>query len=1220
MEEKRKKLLKKLLLITSAVLLLMLGVAGFLIWYIPQKWLNAVAADYMIRNQSMFRAASVSKERLNKLALVNPELGISGRELFTAPRGELLLGYDPRRKLHKPQFKLLRLFDVPLSISTARNKIIINKIKLEDFVKDLTRLPVAPDGKMIPLEINGKLAVNGKTYDTQLKLNIEYETLQKLKFSASWSDDGKHHGKWVAHLDLTNNNLTVALTEGIDIKFFKEILLRSGVPEKSIKLLHDGTITGSGQFSANYPQLQINNFKFSGKISDPELQWYKNKLKNVSSFEFTVNKNASDAVFAIPELTIHAPGMVKLRNIKLNMRSRRSRIAFSASCDLRQSMLNYFCSKLNIAPIPVNADWENCNGFWDTNSNKWHFSARLAPPARQHKLQLQSGNINGLQLIPGQAKFSADGNANSGKIEYQLDYSELAFRSAAVICCAERGKIYATARISDINSMTGDTLDIDAVKFSADTIAGQIELPQFSCSVNLRTTGSNTREIYLIANGYAGKLLTPDHALQTSAWQYTVNLENGKQSSNWFFNGMNFATPEVIATVHGNKYQLKNAAIRGNGVLTGKKFTPVGMVFSAQELTGGNCRIQYPVLDLTVRQTPTAAERCQTEFKCRNAQFPENRFNLRKLNNAEITFAAGEFFRMPQTLELKAESLSLQNKQWTCDMLNSSWQIKDNAAAKDVQIKFDSAVLSSEQNSFGSGSLSKGVVKLQLLHDRQTPQKINIELAAQQPVWQYAKLHTGGGSIQCSAVWQAENLPLLQGNFKITDGNILNEKFSVIAPELSCKVLAESSNSISGELKLHKAAISSPQGKLELRDSEVTLPWLAANKAPKSLKKGKLTARNVFFDQQQEGDFSAELEHFLQLDPPDGQAGKHVFKLNGIMQTARFGNTPLTVNSQWDLPPAQPAQSWRFYLPEAQLQIPLELHKYLPLPSETVLLKGKFKLQGQLNAVGTEPPRGAITLTSRDSDWQVNSLFLEGVSSNARINLQRNQISIEPHTVRADKLLWSKWLLQDNEFNLTLTPDWQLLIAGWHGKCHGGKFQWVMPVKIDKDLLQKNANINIPPGQINVQDLPTGNFFGQLGIKYIHSNIKVSGSLYPRIENNRLFFDESTLSAKTPAGELLQLNLPDQNMIKIRDKQYQAFTLAVLKAMKCTQTQFTFTTDSSEVNMRVKADGTPAEPVPFVYQGRGRTPFRPAQPGEKGFDGEIELNINLKLRPDNTGL
>ena len=54
--------------------------------------------------------------------------------------------------------------------------------------------------------------------------------------------------------------------------------------------------------------------------------------------------------------------------------------------------------------------------------------------------------------------------------------------------------------------------------------------------------------------------------------------------------------------------------------------------------------------------------------------------------------------------------------------------------------------------------------------------------------------------------------------------------------------------------------------------------------------------------------------------------------------------------------------------------------------------------------------------------------------------------------------------------------------------------------------------------------------------------------------------------------------------------------------------------------MQVKADGTPAEGVPFVYQGRGKSPFRPAQAGEKGFDGEIELNINLKLRPDKTGI
>ena len=52
----------------------------------------------------------------------------------------------------------------------------------------------------------------------------------------------------------------------------------------------------------------------------------------------------------------------------------------------------------------------------------------------------------------------------------------------------------------------------------------------------------------------------------------------------------------------------------------------------------------------------------------------------------------------------------------------------------------------------------------------------------------------------------------------------------------------------------------------------------------------------------------------------------------------------------------------------------------------------------------------------------------------------------------------------------------------------------------------------------------------------------------------------------------------------------------------------------------MKADGVPSSPVPFVYQGRGAaTPFRPAEPGENGFAGEIELNVNLKLHPDNAG-
>ena len=100
----------------------------------------------------------------------------------------------------------------------------------------------------------------------------------------------------------------------------------------------------------------------------------------------------------------------------------------------------------------------------------------------------------------------------------------------------------------------------------------------------------------------------------------------------------------------------------------------------------------------------------------------------------------------------------------------------------------------------------------------------------------------------------------------------------------------------------------------------------------------------------------------------------------------------------------------------------------------------------------------------------------------------------------------------------------------------------------------------------------------------------------------------------------MQLKLKDPAAIKMRDLQFRDFTMAILNAMKCYQANFNFSTSPEEIVMQLKAEGTPAEPVPFVYQGRsGSSPFRPANPGEDGFSGEIELNVNLKLHPGPPG-
>ena len=118
-----------------------------------------------------------------------------------------------------------------------------------------------------------------------------------------------------------------------------------------------------------------------------------------------------------------------------------------------------------------------------------------------------------------------------------------------------------------------------------------------------------------------------------------------------------------------------------------------------------------------------------------------------------------------------------------------------------------------------------------------------------------------------------------------------------------------------------------------------------------------------------------------------------------------------------------------------------------------------------------------------------------------------------------------------------------------------------------------------------------------------------------------MYFDSSTLSTATPDGELLKLTPPAPETLKVRDPQYRAFALAVLSAMNCHSSQFDFSLLPGEVSVKIQADGVPAAPVPFVYQGRsGNSPFRPATPGERGFDGEVELNLNLKYHPSDPGV
>ena len=121
--------------------------------------------------------------------------------------------------------------------------------------------------------------------------------------------------------------------------------------------------------------------------------------------------------------------------------------------------------------------------------------------------------------------------------------------------------------------------------------------------------------------------------------------------------------------------------------------------------------------------------------------------------------------------------------------------------------------------------------------------------------------------------------------------------------------------------------------------------------------------------------------------------------------------------------------------------------------------------------------------------------------------------------------------------------------------------------------------------------------------------------------NNKLYIDNAELASRTPGGELLQISPGDPDSVKVKDQLYRDFALAVLSNMRSNRSAFKFSLKPGVVDFKISADGYPAQPIPFVYQGSSHgSPFRPAEPGDAGFINELELNVNLKMHPEDPGL
>ena len=159
--------------------------------------------------------------------------------------------------------------------------------------------------------------------------------------------------------------------------------------------------------------------------------------------------------------------------------------------------------------------------------------------------------------------------------------------------------------------------------------------------------------------------------------------------------------------------------------------------------------------------------------------------------------------------------------------------------------------------------------------------------------------------------------------------------------------------------------------------------------------------------------------------------------------------------------------------------------------------------------------------------------------------------------------------------------------------------------------------------QFEVAGIPAEKFFKQINIDSIHSNLELSGTLSPRLDgsNNKIYFKESPLTARSSKGEQLKITPDNRSKIRFADIRYKDFSLAVFKNMICNRARFVLTMLPGDFSVKVNAEGFPAAPVPFVFQGsQAKQPFRPTEPGETGFAGELELNMNFSFASEDPGI
>ncbi len=1217
---------KRLKLIIFALLWLLLAVTGLLLWSLPGLWKKDVQKDFLQPNQQNFRAGNIQAGNFDELLLEDIELGKSTKKLFKASKGVLKLAPAGNRSLGNAAVKTLFLSQVNIVFDPVN--MTVNTLTIPELFQTLSNdLPLDKEKRPIPIQAQCRFVTSGTDKENTGQLSIEYNpNNQKIICSCKWnsSTDKNVQGKWSAEIDPATGEINVAISRYIDMDLFKSILKMAGAHPKSLELFKSGKLTGEAKFTITENGTKIRNLDFSGHAVVPAVKFYRYNFAIQNRLDLICRQNGRSLIWQIKSMELKTPATVLLKNIELKQNSFGSRMNFSAACDLRQVALNAICAMFGHAEIPTNSTWDAVSGSWNMRTADWKISGKTAVSAYQSNVAFKSDQLPWLKILPQKIVLAADGKGSIGNISaMSIDFSNLEFKNRSGSFKAGGGTIDFSANFGIKNYFVPDTVKLLFTDVSVSTADFQAVFPDlFAGQIDLKSSAKNKYEMLAAFCGPQGTLITPRGKSTFPQWTFEADMKSINGNGDWNISRFIFNVPEFDLALKDRAVKLENLFIRGSGAMSQCRITEYNATLQTDTLNSGKSVLLKPYLQIDYDQQRKKSEQYKAVFKSQLGILEKPLWGMKKFTSALFRFNSSNLTAIPDSLYIKAEDFQFTWQDADFKLRDCESRLTCQAdGALECRTLFSALTAASPHNSFGNGKFSSGDVYWKA---RCNPQGKLLDLSVigdlAQPSWSYKSLNAGGENLQLSLNLTDQAKRQLKGEAVIKQASLLSDYFAASTPEIKLQVTARDRFDIDGLINFASGTIASPRGEIELRQAAFTLPWKITADSSAILKKGKLTAEKLIFKQQYVGSLSADLQHIMLQPQSMQQAQKHQLLLQGILKAEKFNKFPVNINTVWDLPPKPSAVNCRLSMAEAKLSAPWQLNNILPLPFKATAAKGSFCFDSEFIYHNGELEQLSGNLNILNSDWQLDSLTLNGTTAALNFRGNASNLTVTPTEVSASELRWKDHLLKNNELTIAVSNQWQLLISGWRAALLDGKLKLAEPFTADLAKMQSQGTLAM---KFQLENVSAGMLFAKMNIDFIKSNMQLTGSLHSYLDcsNNKLYIAQARLAGRNPAGALLEIRPASPDSVQFTDKQYRDFALAVLRAMNCTSSVFDLAINPGELKLKITADGTPAKPVPFVYQGRGhRSPFRPADPGEPGFDGELELKINLNLHPEDPGL